>query len=191
VEERRVWVDDQREQSEEGDEAHDDAVEDGGARVRVGKRGVERGEGDRAGKVDVRLEERDDFGSRARRSDDEDILRVSQDCVAEEDAKEHEPQGKDLLHLFGRRKLGAKRGERTNGVAICAHRCSVPNPSIHSRKAVRTCCAALRLPRRTDGTPCLYEQSCARGDAQRHEYVACERQRHGRSIGVPSIFSET
>ena len=84
---------------EKGDEGGDDAVEDLITRELVGQLRVEHGEADRARKVDVRLQKRDDLGTRLGCSHDEHIFGVSQDGVVKQDGKKHESEGKDLLQL--------------------------------------------------------------------------------------------
>jgi hypothetical protein len=57
--------------------------------------------GDR--QVEIGLDEGNHFGSTLGCGDHQDILRVTQDGVVEQDAKEHQRQGKQLLALFGGR----------------------------------------------------------------------------------------
>jgi hypothetical protein len=57
-------------------------------------------------KIDVGLDKGNNLGATSGSRDHQDIFGISQNCVVEEDAKEHERQWSQLLSLFlGRNKV--------------------------------------------------------------------------------------
>jgi hypothetical protein len=74
VEEFPIGVHDACKRSKEDEEGDDDHIEEGLDGEDVGKLGVSDGEGNGHGQVDPGLEEGDDLSTRARGSDDQDVL---------------------------------------------------------------------------------------------------------------------
>ena len=101
-----IRIDHQGKEWKEDQKGNDTRIEDlilihpvGHARIQARKSNGRR-------QIDIRLDKGNDFGSWFGRRDHEDIFGISQDCVIEENTKEHETKRNELLSFIGRWKGG-------------------------------------------------------------------------------------
>ena len=102
VQNSTVWVDEHRKQGKEGQKGPHTSVENIALLHFVCKGGVDSGETDGSGQVDISLNERDHFGSTLWGSDHQYVLSVSQDGVVEQNSKEHQGEGNQLFAFLFR-----------------------------------------------------------------------------------------
>lgn len=182
VEGGKIRVHSKAESGEEGNERNEAGVEQILLRHDVTQLRVNDGEHNGPGQVAVRLEEGDNLGTGG--SDDEDVLRVAQDCVVEEDDEEHEAEGEELLAFRRRRHRRLQFGNKALGLLGDLAASAAVGGHAHGRRARRRDArrgARRRMPRRAQRGAGESGGVAARDDGRRRE--GWDGHGESRSVG--------